>query len=311
MDPMNRTFITEIILLGFSTNLKINIVLFFLFSVIYVITVVGNVLIISLVIISYDLHTPMYFFLCILSFVDLCNSSSVVPRLLSDLFSVRRAIPLSACAFQVYVALLMGGTECLPLAIMAYDRFVAICRPLHYYVIMRWSICHRLAIFLWVTSFIVFVFPSLATPMALCNPNEINHFMCELLAVMKLTCQHVYSSELLVMIVCFSALLLPFLFIIGTYISIIHSVLKIHTGQRFKAFATCSSHITVVVLFYGAAMVMNFGASSQYSTSQGKYISIFYNVICPMLNPVIYSLNNTDVKKKFKSFLKQQDRIAI
>nr|DBA25532.1 TPA: hypothetical protein GDO54_009910 [Pyxicephalus adspersus] len=287
MDPINRTIITDIILLGFSTDVKINVLLFVLFFIIYVITVVGNCLIICLVTISHDLHTPMYFFLCILSFVDLCNSSNVVPCLLFILISVRGAVSLSVCALQIYMALLMGGTECLLLAIMAYDR-----------------VCQRLVVLLWVVSFIVFVFPSLITPLALCN-NKINHFMCELLAVMKLACDHAYSSELFVLIVCFGALLLPFLFIIGTYIGIIYSVLKIHSGQRFKAFATCSSHTTVVALFYGTAMVMNFGASSQYSTTRGKYISVFYNVICPMLNPIIYSLNNTEVKKKYKRIIKQ------
>nr|DBA25531.1 TPA: hypothetical protein GDO54_009909 [Pyxicephalus adspersus] len=296
----NRTIVTEIILLGFSTDLKINILLFVLFLVMYVITVIGNCLIILLIIINPHLQTPMYFFLCILSLLDLCNSSSVVPRLLSDLITAQRSITLGACALQFYTILLMGGTECLLLALMAYDRYVAICRPLHYPVLMRWSVCFRLVAFLLLISFFLFVFPSLSSPMALCNPNLVNHYMCELLAIIKLTCDHVYSSEVSILILCFASILLPFVYIIVTYICIITKVLKIKSGGRSKTFSTCTSHITVVALYFGTGMVMYFGPSSDYSTSQGKYISVFYNIVCPMLNPIIYSLNNREVKETLK-----------
>nr|DBA25533.1 TPA: hypothetical protein GDO54_009911 [Pyxicephalus adspersus] len=297
---LNKTLLTEVILLGFSNDRNINIGLFVLFLVIYLVTFLGNILIICLIVFYHQLHTPMYYFLCILSLVDLCNSSTVVPRLLADLCSVQRSISLGACTVQFYIVVLMGGSECLLLAIMAYDRYVAICRPLHYAILMRWSICYQLTAFLWITSFLVFVFPSLISPLPLCNPNQINHFMCEVLAVMTLSCYHVYADEFLVLVVCFVCMLLPFLFIIGTYISIIASVLKIRSAKRSKAFSTCTSHITVVVLFYGSALVMNFGATSPYTKNQGKYISLFYLIICPMLNPLIYSLNNSEVKDKLR-----------
>nr|DBA25536.1 TPA: hypothetical protein GDO54_009914 [Pyxicephalus adspersus] len=300
MDHTNHTLLKEVILLGFSTDRKVNTSLFVILLLIYLITVIGNVLIIFIIIVSSKLHTPMYFFLCILSFVDLCNSSTIVPRLLSDLLSSRRSISLGACAVQFYIILLMVGTECLLLAIMAYDRYVAICRPLHYRILMRWSVCYCLTVCLWIGSFMMFVFPPLVSPVPLCNPNQINHFMCEILAIIKLTCYHLYSSELMILVICFLSFLLPFVFILGTYFCILSSVLKIHSARRSKAFSTCTSHVTVVVLFYGTAMILNFGATSPYSIDHGKYISLFYNIVCPMLNPIIYSLNNTEVKDELK-----------
>lgn len=303
MSFKNRTIITEIILLGFSTDLKTNIILFVLFFLIYVITLMGNCLIILMIIINPHLRTPMYFFLCILSFLDLCSSSSVVPRLLSDLFDAQRSISLGACALQFYTVMLFGGTECLLLALMAYDRYIAICWPLHYSVLMRWSVCYRLIALLMIISFFFFVFPSLSSPMALCNPNRVNHYMCELLAIVKLTCNHVPSSEVSILILCFASILLPFVYIIVTYVCIIATVLKIKSAGRSKAFSTCTSHISVVALYFGTGMIMYFGPSSDYSTSQGKYISVFYNVVCPMLNPIIYSLNNKEVKETLRKRL--------
>ncbi|XP_056419438.1 olfactory receptor 2B6-like [Hyla sarda] len=297
---LNRTIVTEIILLGFSWDLTISRVLFVLFFVIYFITVFGNGLLILVVLTNSHLHTPMYFFLCMLSFLDLCNSTCVVPRFLIDLFSIRRTISVGACAIQFYTILLMGGTECLLLTVMAYDRYVAICRPLHYTVIMRWSICYRVMAIVWISSFFIFVFPSLTMPMPLCYPNQINHFMCEILAIRKLTCTHFFFSEILVLGICFTSILLPFVFIIVSYACIISSVLKIQSAGRSKAFSTCTSHISVVALFFGTGMIMYFGPSADYSTNQGKYISVFYNVICPMLNPLIYSLNNKDVKEQLQ-----------
>ncbi|XP_056419439.1 olfactory receptor 2K2-like [Hyla sarda] len=293
---MNRTIATELILLGFSYDPSVNRVLFVLFFVIYVVTIVTNNLIIGIILTSADLHTPMYCFLAILSFMDLCISTTVVPRLLTDLISTQRSITLGACALQFYTSLLLGGTECLLLAFMAYDRYVAICRPLRYPVLMRWSICYRLTAIPWILSFFAFVFPSFFMPIDLCYPNQVNHFMCEIMAVTKLSCIHV-------LLICFLCLFIPFVFIIVSYACIISSVLKIQSAGRSKAFSTCTFHISVVVLFFGTGMTMYFGSSSAYSTNQGKYFSVFFNIICPMLNPLIYSLNNKDVKVKMKKMV--------
>lgn len=297
----NKTLATEVILLGFSDDFRINIVLFLFFFTIYFVTVIGNFLMIFLILISPQLHIPMYLFLCNLSIIDLCYSSAAMPKLLVDLFSTERIISLGGCGIQVYVSIFLGDTECLLLALMAYDRYIAICHPLHYPMLMRWAMCCRLAALVWIMSFLISVVPSLLMPMKACNPNRVNHFMCEVIAVIKLSCENIYLNEVVIFSISFFTLLLPFLFIIITYICIISSVLKIQSVERSKAFSTCTSHIIVVVMFYSTAMVMYFGPSSQYSTDQEKYISVFYVIIIPMVNPLIYSLKNKEVKKTFMS----------
>ncbi|KAG9468274.1 hypothetical protein GDO78_023113 [Eleutherodactylus coqui] len=294
---MNRTLATEFILLGFSNSLRVNICLFLLFLGIYLVTVNGNILIMCLILRTPNLHTPMYFFLCVLSFLDLSVSTCVVPRLLADLFSTLRLISLGACAIQFYTILFMAGTEFLLLALMAYDIYIAICRPLHYPVLMKWSICYRLTALLWIISFVVFILPALLMPTDLCYPNHINHFMCEVLAVIQLACDDIYFSKIVMLLTSLIAILFPFMIIIVSYACIISSVLRIHSTKRSKAFSTCTSHITVVVLFYGTAMFVYFSPLSQSSGNQGKYFALFYNVICPSLNPLIYSLNNKEVKE--------------
>ncbi|KAM3931052.1 olfactory receptor 2A12-like [Leptodactylus fuscus] len=250
----NLTTPTEFILLGFTDDPTISLVLFLIFLIIYIITVVGNLLIICIILANHRLHIPMYFFLCILAFLDLCNSSSVVPKFLLDLLSVCRIISASLCGMQIFVILFLGGTECQLLALMAYDRYVAICRPLHYPVVMRWSVCFHLTAFVWIFSFMICVIPSVFTPMPLCYPNLINHFMCEILAIVKLACGDIRLT----------------------------SVMKIKSAGRSKAFSTCSSHITVVALFFGTGMSMYFGPSSEYSSDREKYLSIFYLIISPI-----------------------------
>ncbi|KAG9463198.1 hypothetical protein GDO78_022215 [Eleutherodactylus coqui] len=251
---MNRTLATEFIFLGFSNNLRVNICLFFLFLGIYLVTVNGNVLIMILILRIHNLHTPMYFFICVLSFLDLCVSISVVPRFLADLLSTHRLISHGACAIQFYFIIFMTGTEFLLLALMAYDRYIAICRPLHYPVLMRWSMCYRLT----------------ALSVDLCYPNHINHFMCEALAIVQLACDNIYVTKIVMLLTSFIAILFPFMFIIVTYACIISSVLRIHSTKS---------------------------PLSQSLANQGKYFALFYYIFCPSLNPLIYSLNNKEVKE--------------
>ncbi|KAG9471536.1 hypothetical protein GDO78_014392, partial [Eleutherodactylus coqui] len=298
----NKTLATELILLGFSNYRTTNICLFPIFFFIYMFSVVGNCLIICMIILNSPLHTPMYFFLINLAFIDLCYSTSAIPKLLVNLLSTYRTISVIGCLIQFKVILLIGATECQLLAVMAYDRYIAICRPLHYHILMRWSVCFSLAAFVWIFSFINVIIPSLAMPIIVCYPNEINHFMCEVLSVLKLSCDDTSDQEFVIFMVGFIVLLLPFVLILVSYICIISSVLKIHSAAgRFKAFSTCTSHVIVVALYFGTGMFTYFSPSSQYSSNREKYISIFYVVICPMLNPLIYSLNNREVKKSFKT----------
>nr|DBA25530.1 TPA: hypothetical protein GDO54_009908 [Pyxicephalus adspersus] len=299
METSNRTLATEVVLLGFSKNGIINIALFIFFSMVYLITIIGNGLMICVILFSPHLHIPMYFFLCNLSFIDFFYSSTAMPKLLVDLLSEDRIISIIGCGLQVYISVFLGDTECLLLALMAYDRYVAICRPLHYPILMKWTVCVWLASFVWILGFLLSMVPSFLMPMTACNPNQINHFMCEVIAVIKLSCDSIYMNQLVIFSISFITLLVPFMLIICSYICIISSILKIHSVERSKTFSTCTSHIIVVVLFYGTAMVMYFGPSSQYSTDQEKCISVFYVIVMPMLNPLIYSLKNKEVKKAF------------
>nr|DBA25549.1 TPA: hypothetical protein GDO54_009925 [Pyxicephalus adspersus] len=260
MNRRNLTIDTELILLGFSTVLSTNIFLFILFFLIYIISIFGNCFILCVVFINSRLHIPMYFFLSVLSFVDLCNSSSAVPKLLMDLLSGDHTISLLICSMQIHVLLLIGATECLLLAVMAYDRYLAICRPLHY---------------------------------------PVNHFMCEVLVVIKLACSDTSDNRIVIFTMSFLSLFFPFILILVSYVCIISSVLKIRTSGWSKALSTCTSHITVVALYFGSGMVTYLGPSSDVSSNQEKYVSIFYVILSPMLNPIIYSLNNREVKKTF------------
>lgn len=299
MNRRNITIDTELVLLGFSNVLKTNIVLSFIFSLIYIVTIFGNCFILCIVCINIRLHIPMYFFISILSFVDLCNISSAIPKLLMDLFSGHPTISLFGCAIQIYVLLLIGATECLLLAVMAYDRYLAICHPLHYPVLMKWSVCYGLTAFVFIFSLVMVILPSLAMPLKLCYPNQINHFMCEVLVVIKLACSDTSDNEIVIFAMSFLSLFFPFILILVSYVCIISTVLKIRTAGRSKAFSTCTSHITVVALYFGTGMVTYLGPSSDVSSNQEKYVSIFYVIISPMLNPLIYSLNNREVKKTF------------
>ncbi|XP_077137931.1 olfactory receptor 2F1-like [Ranitomeya variabilis] len=299
----NRTMTSELILLGFSNGMMTNICLFSLFFVIYLFSVFGSCLIICVIILSPPLHTPMYFFLVNLSLVDFSYSSSAIPKLLVDLLSTRRTISVIGCLIQLKVLLFIGATECQLLAVMAYDRYIAICRPLHYHVVMRWSVCCYLAVFFWIFSFINIIIPSFAMPVTVCYPNKIDHFMCEVLSVLRLSCHNTSEQEVAIFSVGFIALLLPFLLIIVSYVCIISTVLKIRSSGKSKAFSTCTSHITVVATYFGTAMVTYLKPSSKNSLNQDKYISIFYVVISPMLNPLIYTLNNREVKKALTNLL--------
>ncbi|KAM4694463.1 olfactory receptor 5V1-like [Discoglossus pictus] len=303
MVPNNKTLATEFILLGFSKNVQTSITVFMLCCVIYSITCIGNILIICLIIISPHLHTPMYFFLCNLSFIDLFFSSSVVPKFLADIFSIRRLISYSACSFQVFAILYLGGTECLLLALMAYDRYVAICCPLYYAIRMNWKICYQFIAMVWISSFIITVMPTLAMPSPICNPNQINHFMCDVLAVVNLSCENIFVNEILIFLVSLFLIFVPFILIIVSYICIICSILKIDSVNRDKAFSTCTSHLIVVILYYGTVMLIHSGSISSYLFSVQKYISVVYVILTPMLNPLIYSLKNREVKDTFKKLL--------
>ncbi|XP_075687372.1 olfactory receptor 2B2-like [Rhinoderma darwinii] len=303
----NDTLVNEFILLGLSRQPKIQISLFIVFALVYTVILIGNILIIILVLIDANLHTPMYFFLSNLSLLDLCYSTSTVPRMLKDLLSVNKTISYSECAAQMYISLSLGESECILLAIMAYDRYVAICFPLHYTTIISKMVCIRLAIGTWICGFLLSIsHVTLTLNVDLCGHNEINHFLCEVPEILSLGCENIMFVELIIFIVGVIILMTPVTFIVISYINIIVNILKIasSSGQR-KAFSTCGSHMMVVTVFYGSAMAAYMKPRSSSQPGTDKMIAIFYFIVTPMLNPMIYTLRNNDVKAAFQKLIKK------
>ncbi|XP_029440629.1 olfactory receptor 2D3-like [Rhinatrema bivittatum] len=298
MDRKNLTSVSEFILEGLSTDPTMQILLFMAFFIIYTVTLLGNILIITIIKMDSHLHTPMYFFLSNLSFLEICYSSAIVPKTLEHFLTDRKTISFPECATQIYISLSLGETECLLLSVMAYDRYVAICHPLHYTVIMSKRMCFMMAGASWTGGFLMSLVDTAFTlRLPYCGPNEMNHFICEIPVLLRLACTDTRITELVVFVVAVVILLIPFLFILISYIRIIITVLSIRSAEgRYKVFSTCASHLLVVSLFYGIVMFMYMRPKSSHSQDQDKKISVFYLVITPMLNPMIYTLRNKQVK---------------
>ncbi|XP_059570977.1 olfactory receptor 2K2 [Alligator mississippiensis] len=294
----NSTSVSEFILLGFSSQPKTQLLLFVLFLTIYLATLFGNSLLITLVINDSRLHTPMYFFLANLSFVDIGYTTTTVPQMLVHLFSTKKSISYTACVAQMYIFLCLGIIECIHYAVMAYDRYVAICHPLRYTVIMNRSVCVKMAISSWVSGFLsAMIHTGFTMRLPYCSLNEINHFFCEVPAILKLACADTHLTELVIFVMAVILLLTPLSLILISYVFILEAILRISSAEgKIKAFSTCTSHITVVTLFYGAAMFMYMRPASSYSPEQDKMFSLLYNVVSALLNPLIYSLRNKEVK---------------
>ncbi|XP_046928142.1 olfactory receptor 2D3-like [Lynx rufus] len=298
MGEENQTYVTEFVFLGLSQDPHTQLQLFFLFLIIYLLTVLGNLLIIVLIHTDSRLHTPMYFFLRNLSFADLCFSTTTVPQVLVHFLAKRKTISFAGCSTQIFVFLLVGGTECALLAVMSYDRYVAVCKPLHYSSIMTHWLCVQLALGSWVSGALVSL---VDTTFTLCLPyqgnNIINHFFCEPPALLKLASTNTYSTEMAIFAMGVVILLAPVCLILVSYWNIISAVIQMQSGEgRFKAFSTCGSHLIVVVLFYGSAIFAYMRPNSKIMNERDKMISVFYSAVTPMLNPIIYSLRNKDVK---------------
>ncbi|XP_042841420.1 putative olfactory receptor 2B8 [Panthera tigris] len=297
MDPKNGSSFTGFILLGFSDRPQLERVLFVVLLIFYLLTLLGNTTIIALSRLDPHLQTPMYFFLSNLSFLDLCYTTSIVPQLLVHLRGADKSISFAACVAQLFVSLGLGCTECILLGVMAFDRYAAVCRPLHYTVIMHPRLCALMGSASW---FIGFANSSLQTVLTflvpLCGRNKIDHFLCEVPPLLKLACVDTTVNESELFFVGVIILLIPVALITFFYGRIVRAVLRIKSaaGQR-KAFGTCGSHLTVVSLFYGTAIYAYLQPSNNYSQDQGKFISLFYTIVTPMVNPFIYTLRNKDV----------------
>ncbi|XP_076971169.1 olfactory receptor 2B8-like [Tamandua tetradactyla] len=309
MDMIKTNFsVTEFVFLGLSSQPKIQFTLFFIFLVFYLLTVAGNIIIITIIQIEPCLHTPMYFFLTNLSFLDICYTSTNVPQMLSNMVGKQKTISFSGCATQMYFSLSFGMIECVLLGVMAYDRYVAICHPLHYTVIMDQSTCVQLAAISWFISFLgSMVINVLTLSLPYCGPNVLNHFFCEVPSVLRLACTDTSFTEMVVFVFSIIIVFIPFLLILVSYARILLSILRIRSvSGRHKTLSTCVSHVTVVALFYGTAIVTYMRPQSKSSRAGGKIIAVFYTVIPPMLNPLIYSLRNQDVKGAIRRAIAKQ-----
>ncbi|XP_014704090.1 putative olfactory receptor 8G3 [Equus asinus] len=305
MDPGNHSTVTEFILAGLTDHAELQLPLFLLFLGIYVVTVVGNLGMITLISLSSHLHTPMYYFLSNLSFIDFCHSSVITPKMLLNFVTEKNIISYPDCMAQLYFFIVFIIAESHMLAAMAYDRYVAICNPLLYNVIMSYYICFWLTVGVYILGIIgSTIHTGFMLRLFFCKTNVVNHYFCDLFPLLELSCSSIYINELLVIVLSAFNILTPASVILASYIFILSSILQIRSTEgRSKAFSTCSSHISGVAVFYGSTAFMYLQPSSVSSMDQGKVSSVFYTIIVPMLNPLIYSLRNKDVKFALKKIL--------
>ncbi|XP_015272726.1 PREDICTED: olfactory receptor-like protein OLF3 [Gekko japonicus] len=298
MAARNDTAVTEFILLGLTDHPQTKRLLFALCLAAYMLTLCGNLTILVLIQEDSRLHTPMYFFVSHLSLIDICYTTSSLPQMLTNLLSDHGTISFAGCVGQLYVNVSMGVAECFLLAVMAYDRYVAVCHPLHYAATMEPGLCSRLAGTCWVSGFLnAVVLTTVTFFLPYCGPNQINHFFCEAPAVLQLACADTESTEAVIYAAGVIILMIPFALILASYLRILASVLHTRSAtSRRRAFSTCGSHLAVVSLYYGTISFMYMRPRSSHSPEHDKKVSVLYAVVTPMLNPMIYSLRNKEVK---------------
>ncbi|XP_062949741.1 olfactory receptor 5B17-like [Cynocephalus volans] len=306
----NNTKVSEFILQGLTNAPELQVPLFIMFMLIYLITLIGNLGMIKLILLDSRLHSPMYFFLSNLSLVDFCYSSTVTPKVLGGLLIEDKVISYNACAAQMFFFTFLGTVECYLLALMAYDRYAAVCKPLHYTTMMTASVCARLAIGCYV---IGFMNASIQTGdtfcLSFCESNVIHHFFCDIPAVMTLTCSEKHLSELILVLISSFNVFFALFVILISYLLIFITILKMHSGEGYqKALSTCGSHLTAVALFYGTVIIMYLQPGSSHSMDTDKIASVFYTMVIPMLNPIVYSLRNKEVHSAFKKVVKKAKR---
>ncbi|XP_075415085.1 olfactory receptor 13J1-like [Tenrec ecaudatus] len=299
MDAFNSTQVSEFFLKGFSDYPALERLLFPLCSAMYLVTLLGNTGIVAVSVLDVRLHTPMYFFLSNLSILDICYTSSFAPLMLVHFLSSQKTISFTGCGIQMCLSLSTGSTECLLLAIMAYDRYLAICRPLQYPVLMSHQLCLLLVGLAWSFALLKSVTETvIAMRLPFCGHHVVSHFTCEILAVLKLACGDTSVSEALLLAGSILLLPMPLALICLSYTLILVTVLRVPSAAgRRKAFSTCSAHLTVVVLFYGAIIYTYMKPKTKEAHVSDEVFTVLYAVVTPMLNPVIYSLRNREVKE--------------
>ncbi|XP_009482050.1 olfactory receptor 4S2 [Pelecanus crispus] len=295
----NASSVKEFILLGLSENQGVQKICFVMFLFFYMITVPANLLIVITVISSQRLNSPMYFFLCYLSFVDICYSSATAPKMIADFLVENKTISFVGCIAQLFAVHFFGCTEIFILTVMAYDRCIAICRPLHYTTLMTRHVCGWMVIGSWVGGFMHSVVQTLlTTQLPFCGPNKIDHYFCDVHPLLQLACTDTYAVGIIVVVNSGMITLSCFFILVMSYVFILVS-LKSQTSKGWhKALSTCGSHITVVILFFGPCMFIYMRPSS--NLLKDKSMAVFYTVIAPMLNPLIYTLRNEEVKSAMR-----------
>ncbi|XP_078502916.1 olfactory receptor OR9H1-like [Lissotriton helveticus] len=305
MPAGNWTHITEFILVGLTEDPSLQIPLFCFFLLVYGVTFICNIGIIQLVLMNTNLHTPMYFFLCTLSFVDISFSSAILPNMLVNFLWVERRISLTGCATQMFFSFAIGSTEVFTMALMAYDRYTAICNPLLYPVIMNSRTCLVLLFGACVIALINGLTQTIFTfTLPFCNDNKINHFFCDVPALLKLACSDTTINEVVLVSVAGGLILISAIIILASYVYIVSAILKISSSEgRWKTFSTCSSHLVCVTLYFSTLIFMYIKPSSIHATTKDNAASLCYTLIIPMLNPLIYSLRNQEIKRALRKGL--------
>ncbi|XP_073493256.1 olfactory receptor 2C3-like [Phyllobates terribilis] len=304
MEDVNKTKVSEFVLLGFTTFDTFENILFFVALLAYLVSISGNVAIIILVQLELSLHTPMYFYITIFAFLELMLVSVTIPKLLALLLQATETISMFGCFVQMYALNALGETECFLLALMVFDRYLAIIHPLHYSTVMTPIFCCALAILPWMAGFIISFTPTLSTILLeYCGPNKINQFFCDLAPLQNLACSDPFFSNLATQFAAVLSVVLPFIAIAALYTHIIRAVFKMKSAEgKQKAFSTCSSHLIVACLFYCTVFAVYIRPKgSEYD----KFLALMYTVVTPPLNPFIYTLRNREVKNSVRKLFRQ------
>ncbi|XP_075823706.1 olfactory receptor 8G50-like [Microtus pennsylvanicus] len=307
MEEVNQSTVIEFILDGLTKNPELQLPLFLIFLGVYLVTVVGNLGMIIIIMFSSQLHTPMYYLVSGLSIIDCCQSTAITPKMLLNFVTEKNVISYPECIAQFYFFCAFAVAECYMLAVMAYDRYVAISNPLLYNVTMSYQVCLWMIAGVYGMGFISATADAISIMRLLfCKSNIIRHYFCDYFPLLELSCSSTFINEVLAWSLGSITILIPAVTILSSYIFIIVSILNIHsTGGRRKAFSTCSSHILAVALFYGSTAFMYLQPPSVSSLGQSKLSSVFYTIVVPMLNPMIYSLRNKDVKVALKKLIQK------
>nr|XP_020742771.1 LOW QUALITY PROTEIN: olfactory receptor 2G3-like [Odocoileus virginianus texanus] len=305
MEQNNETYGGEFILLGFSDQPQLEAIHFVVILISYLLTLLGNTAIILVSCLDSKLHTPMYFFLTNLSFLDFCLATSIVPQLLWNRRPAK-TITSTGCAIQLYVSLSLGSTECVLLTIMAFDRYVAVCRPLNYTSVMHPSFCKSLAGIAWLCGVgNTLIQGTITLRLPRCGHHRVHNFLCEVPAMINLSCTDIHTNEIQLSVATLVLLLLPVALILVSYGFIVQAVAKIKSSQAWRrALGTCGSHLLAVSLFFGTSSAIYIQPKRFYGHSQREFLTLFYTVVTPTLNPLIYTLRNKDVKGALRRMLR-------